>query len=162
MTAKSQAPSRRILKPFQVASLVLALSSVALSGCLTSETTIHGFVPTDYTLDEIVAGSSQEQVLLSLGTPSTTANFGNDVYYYISQTRKKSVAFMRSKPVSQTVVAVYFDEEGRVARTVKYGLKDGRLYDFTNDVTPTAGREASFLERMIQGVGPSTGILTGN
>ena len=98
MTAKSELPSRRMFKPLQVASLVLALSSVALTGCLTSETTIHGFVPTDYTLDEIVPGSSQEQVLLSLGTPSTTANFGNDVYYYISQTRRKSVAFLEFFP----------------------------------------------------------------
>lgn len=161
MTAKSELPSRRMFKPLQVASLVLALSSVALTGCLTSETTIHGFVPTDYTLDEIVPGSSQEQVLLSLGTPSTTANFGNDVYYYISQTRRKSVAFLNSSPISQTVVAVYFDDEGRVDRTAKYGLKDGRLYDFTNDVTPTAGKEASFLGRMLQGVNPSGSLLGG-
>lgn len=155
MTAKRHLSSSRSSSSMKVASILLGLSTVILTGCLTEETSIHGFVPSDYTLDQIVEGSSREQVLLSLGSPSTTANFGNEVFYYISQVRKKSAAFLNSKPVSQTVVAVYFDEEACVSRTVKYGLKDGRLYDFTNEVTPTGGKEASFIGRMLKGVAPA-------
>ena len=38
-------------------------------------------------IDQVPVGSSREQVLLALGTPSTTATFDNEVFYYISQTR---------------------------------------------------------------------------
>lgn len=139
----------------KVACLLLAFSSVGLAGCMTEETSIHGFVPSEYTLDQITEGSSREQVLLTLGTPSTTAHFGNEVFYYISQKRRKAAAFLKSVPVDQTVVAVYFDDEQRVSRTVKYGLKDGKLFDFTNQVTPTAGAEENFLGRMLSSVGPA-------
>ena len=142
------------LASFKTASIALCMGAVLLTGCMTEQTSIHGFVPTDYTLDQIVEGSSREQVLLTLGTPSTSAHFGNEVFYYISQTRSRPVAFMRAKPVNQTVVAVYFDEEDRVTRTTKYGLKDGKLFDFTNQVTPTGGAEATFLSRIMENVGP--------
>ena len=139
----------------RAASLALCVGGLLLSGCMTETTSIHGFVPSDYTLDQITEGASQEQVLLTLGTPSTTADFGGDVFYYISQTRRKAVEFMNARPVDQTVVAVYFDDDKRVSRTVKYGLKDGKLFDFTNEVTPTGGAEASFLGRILEGVGPT-------
>lgn len=154
MTVKLLKAAGRARPSLKVASLVLCLGAVGLTGCMTEETSVHGFVATDYTLDQIVEGSSREQVLLTLGSPSTTAHFGNEVFYYISQTRKKPVAFMNSKPVDQTVVAVYFDEEGRVDRTVRYGLKDGKLFDFTNQVTPTGGAEENFVGRMLKAVGP--------
>lgn len=146
---------RRFFSSVRAGSIAVCLSGLLLSGCFTEETTIHGFVPSDYTLDQIVEGSSREQVLLTLGSPSTTAKFGSEVFYYISQTRKRPVAFMNAHPVDQTVVAVYFDEEERVSRTVRYGLKDGKLFDFTNQVTPTGGAETNFLNRLMSNVGPT-------
>lgn len=148
------ASTRPLISSLKATGLALCLgSTLLLGGCFTSETTIHGFVPSDYTLDQIVEGSSREQVLLTLGSPSTTANFGNEVFYYISQTRVRPVAFLNPRPVDQTVVAVYFDDEDRVSRTVRYGLKDGKLFDFTNQITPTGGAEANFLGRIMEGVG---------
>lgn len=153
MTVKMLKATRPARSGLKVASLVLCLGAVGLTGCMTEETSIHGFVPSEYTLDQIVEGSSREQVLLTLGSPSTTAHFGNEVFYYISQTRRRPVAFMNSKPIDQTVVAVYFDEEGRVSRTVRYGLKDGKLFDFTNQVTPTGGADEDFVGRLLSSVG---------
>nr|WP_321457460.1 outer membrane protein assembly factor BamE [uncultured Cohaesibacter sp.] len=144
---------KKIVSPVRAAGLAACLSTTLLSGCFTDTTTVHGFVPSDYTLDQITEGSSREQVLLTLGTPSTTADFGGEVFYYISQTRKQPVAFMRSYPVDQTVVAVYFDDEQRVARTARYGLKDGKLFDYSHQVTPTGGRDTQFLSRLVEGIG---------
>ncbi len=155
MTVNTSQTLSRARSGMKIAYLLLAVSSVGLAGCMTEQTSIHGFVPSEYTLDQITEGSSREQVLLTLGTPSTTAHFGNEVFYYISQTRKRSAVFLNSKPVDQTVVAVYFDEEQRVSRTVKYGLKDGKLFDFTNNVTPTAGADENFLGRILKSVGPA-------
>ena len=155
MPASCHRPVPRRTLSLATTGLLVGLSCIALTGCMTEETTIHGFVPTEYTLDQIKEGSSREQVLLTLGSPSTTARFGNEVFYYISQKRKKTVAFMKPTPVEQTIVAVYFDDESRVERTVRYGLKDGKLFDFTNQITPTGGRDESFLGRMLGAIGPS-------
>nr|WP_321463807.1 outer membrane protein assembly factor BamE [uncultured Cohaesibacter sp.] len=149
--------AKTVFSPARAAGFAACLCTVLLSGCVTETTTIHGFVPSDYTLDQIAEGASREQVMLTLGTPSTTADFGGEVFYYISQTRKQPVAFMRSRPVDQTVVAVYFDEEQRVSRTARYGLKDGKLFDFSRQVTPTGGKESQFLSRLVEGVGAGFG-----
>lgn len=148
---------KTLLSPARAAGMAACLSTLLLSGCFTETTSIHGFVPSEYTLDQIAEGASREQVLLTLGTPSTTADFGGEVFYYISQTRKQPVAFMRSRPVDQTVVAVYFDEEQRVARTARYGLKDGKLFDFSRQVTPTGGKDTQFLSRLVEGIGAGFG-----
>ena len=91
-------------------------------------------------------------MLIALGSPSTTANYGNDVFYYISQTRKRSVAFMPDKVVDQRVVAVYFDKNEKVERIANYGLKDGKVFDFISDTTPTGGGDESFLQQVLGGV----------
>ncbi len=148
---------KTLLSPARAAGMAACLCTVLLSGCFTETTSIHGFVPTEYTLDQVAEGASREQVLLTLGTPSTTADFGGEVFYYISQTRKQPVAFMRSRPVDQTVVAVYFDDEQRVARTARYGLKDGKLFDFSRQVTPTGGKDTQFLSRLVEGIGAGIG-----
>ncbi len=81
-------------------------------------------------IEQVPVGSSKDQVLIALGSPSTTENFGGEAFYYISQTRKQSVAFMPEKVVGQRVVAVYFDKNDTVIRVADYGLKDGKVFDF--------------------------------
>jgi outer membrane protein assembly factor BamE (lipoprotein component of BamABCDE complex) len=146
-------------------SAVAVLAALALSGCVggrmfspISETTQHGYVVPDQALEQITPGSSQDQVLIALGTPSTTANIGGEIYYYIGQTRHRSVAFMPSKVVDQRVLAVYFDKNHKVERVANYGKKDGKVFDFVSRTTPTGGRDESFLQQVLSGVvgmGPS-------
>jgi outer membrane protein assembly factor BamE (lipoprotein component of BamABCDE complex) len=139
---------------------VALLAALALSGCVgggrmfepISETTKHGYVIPDQALEQISPGSSQDQVLIVLGTPSTTANFSGEVYYYIGQTRHRSVAFMPSKVVDQRVLAVYFDKNHKVERVANYGKKDGKVFDFVSRTTPTGGRDESFLQQVLSGV----------
>jgi len=141
-------------------SAVVMAGVLALSGCVgggrmfepISETTQHGYVIPDQALEQVPPGSSQDQVLIALGTPSTTANYGGDGYYYIGQTRKRSAAFMRSKVVDQRVLAVYFDKNHKVERVANYGKKDGKVFDFVSRTTPTGGKDESFLQQVLSGV----------
>jgi outer membrane protein assembly factor BamE (lipoprotein component of BamABCDE complex) len=94
---------------------VAVISTVMLAGCSTSEVLNQGYVVDQTALDLTPVGSSREQVLLSLGTPSTTATFDNEVFYYVSQRRVRGAMFMKPKLVDQSVLAVYFDEEGTVS-----------------------------------------------
>ena len=95
---------------------------------------------------------SREQVLIALGTPSTTAEFGGEVFYYISQTRARAVQFVNSRIVDQRILAVYFDRNGRVTQIADYGLQDGQIFDFLTRTTPTGGEDMSFLQQMFRGL----------
>lgn len=109
----------------------------------------RGYVATPGALDQIPVGSSQEQVLLVLGTPSTVATVDGDVFYYISQKTKK-VMFFRPEIVDQRVLAIYFDaKDKRVTRIADYGLKDGKVFDFVTRTTPTGGQELSILGQFL-------------
>ena len=107
---------------------------VTLGGCLT-KTTNRGHVIPSNTLEQIQTGSSREQVQLVLGTPSTTSTIGGEAFYYISQ-REEQTAFLAPDIVEQRVVAIYFDEEGRVSNLGDYGLKDGKVFDFIKPGDP--------------------------
>ena len=117
-----------------------------------SETTQHGYVVSPDALEQIPVGSSKDQVLIALGSPSTTANYGNDVYYYISQTRYRAAAFMSDKVIDQRIVAVYFDDKDQVERVANYGLKDGKVFDFVKGITATGGADENFLGQVLAGV----------
>ena len=155
-----------------IASLLVLAS--ALSACNSSkmfgdlspgETFNQGYIIDQQALDQVPVGSSREQVLLALGTPSTTATFDNEVFYYISQTRRRSVAFENPHIVDQKVLAVYFGADDRVARIANYGLKDGKVFDFISRTTPTGGKDQNFLAQIITGAGklapPSASTILG-
>ena len=141
-----------------VLALVIAGSA---AGCATglipaSKTTAHGYVISEIAIEQVPVGSSKEQALIALGSPSTTGNFGSEAFYYISQTRKQSVEFMPSKLVDQRILAVYFDKDEKVVRIANYGLKDGKVFDFIGRTTPTGGSDQNFLSQVL------TGVLSGH
>ena len=107
----------------------------------------------DGALEQIPLGSSQEQVLIVLGTPSTVATVSGEVFYYISQRAQKAAAFMPQQVVDQRVIAVYFDKERRVTRLADYGMKDGKIFDFVSKTTTTGGTEMSYLTYLFKIIG---------
>ena len=132
----------------------LALAAIAtvaaLSGC-TREVLQTGYVQDERTLGLVDSGSSREQVLLALGTPSTKAMSDNEVFYYISQTRARTFAFQNLGVKDQKVLAVYFGDDDRVERIANYTLKDGKVFDTISRTTPTAGKDSTFLQQIIVG-----------
>lgn len=148
------------LKVLRRAVVVASLCTTALAGCQAAnvgEVLHQGYIVDQETLNLVPVGSSREQVLLSLGTPSTTATFDNEVFYYISQTRKRPVAFMKPKLIDQSILAVYFDKEGVVSQLAHYTLKDGKVFDMLSSTTPTGGKETSFLGQLLTGPGVGRG-----
>jgi outer membrane protein assembly factor BamE (lipoprotein component of BamABCDE complex) len=125
-------------------------AAFALSACQTVSTTqVRGYMPSEAALSQITPGSSQEQVMVVLGTPTTTATVSGDVYYYISQTEKRTMRFMKPTVTDRRVVAVYFDQDRKVARVANYGVQDGVVFDFISRKTPTTGTEKSLLGNML-------------
>src|SRR5579862_1385638 len=131
-----------------IAGAVLLALALTLAAC-TGETFQRGYVLPEGALEQIPLGASQEQVLLVLGTPSTVATVSGEAFYYISQKADRPIAFMRTNVSDQRVIAVYFNQNRRVRRVAEYGLKDGRVFDFVSQTTPTAGNDISVVTTII-------------
>ena len=139
--------------------LALALAcALALAGCGNfTETLQRGYVMQEGALEQIPVGATQEQVLIVLGTPSTVATVSGEAFYYISQTSRRSAAFMPYEVQDQRVVAVYFDKGRRVERLANYGLRDGKVFDFVSQTTPTGGRDMEYLRNVLKSLSPKLG-----
>ena len=144
--------NRRRLARF---SLLLACSW-ALAGCGVNfaETLQRGYILQEGTLEQIPVGTSQEQVLIVLGTPSTVATVSGEAFYYISQKTRRAAAFLPYDVIDQRVVAVYFDKDRRVVRLANYGIKDGKIFDFLSQTTPTGGQEVNYLRGIFRNIKP--------
>ncbi len=144
------------MKLLRNAAIAVTLTSSILAGCNAvgaGEVLNQGYIVDQETLALAPVGSSREQVLLSLGSPSSTATFDNEVFYYVSQKRTRSVAFMKPKLVEQSILAVYFNKDGNVDRLAHYTLQDGKVFDMISRVTPTGGAEVTFLGQLLKGGG---------
>ena len=132
----------------RIAAAVLAMG-LLLGGCFT-ETYQRGYIVPEGALEQIPIGSTQEQVLIVLGTPSTVATVSGEAFYYISQRSERPVNFMPQTVTDQRVVAVYFDKNRRVQRLANYGMKDGRIFDFVSRTTPTGGKDVAYLNAIFK------------
>jgi len=137
----------RLGAPFVVAAVVAL--GLTLGGCF-SETYQRGYIVPDGALEQIPVGSTQEQVLIVLGTPSTVATVSGEAFYYISQRAERAIAFMPQTVTDQRVVAVYFDKSRRVERLANYGMKDGKVFDYISRTTPTGGRDVAYINAMFK------------
>ena len=158
-SVNDQAPVTSPSRGRLLTGVAISLILVSAAGCQSSaggggfnQVSQHGYVVTPTALEQIPVGSSKDQVLIALGSPSTTGSYGNEVYYYISQTRQRAAAFMPDKVIDQRIVAVYFDADSNVERLANYGIQDGKVFDFISRTTPTGGADQNFLQQVLTGV----------
>ena len=109
----------------------------------------RGYVLPDGALEQIPLGSSQDQVLVVLGTPSTVATVSGEVFYYISQ-RTEQTSFLPARETNRRIVAVYFDRNRKVERLADYGMKDGKIFDYVSQKTPSGGEELSYISYLFR------------
>ncbi|MGZ3326270.1 MAG: outer membrane protein assembly factor BamE [Xanthobacteraceae bacterium] len=143
--------TRSTRRPGMAAASIAATVALGLllGGCF-SETYQRGYILPDGALEQIPIGSTQEQVLIVLGTPSTVATVSGEAFYYISQRSERPIGFMPQKVVDQRVVAIYFDKNRRVERLANYGLKDGKVFDFVSRTTSTGGKDYAYVNAMFK------------
>ncbi len=142
----------RSISRFARPALALAVFLFAAGCTQFGETLQRGYVLPEGALEQIPIGATQEQVLIVLGTPSTIATVNGEAFYYISQKTQRKAAFLHYEVVDQRVVAVYFNKDRRVVRLANYGLKDGKIFDYVSQTTPTGGQELSYLRSLFKGM----------
>lgn len=136
-------------------SAILAALSLGLAtAACTPITAYSGFQAIEASPSEIKAGEdTRSTVLERLGSPSATATFDQNTWFYISQSTDR-VAFYRPRVATRSVVAVRFDPVNeKVLKVETYGLKDGRVFAYNSRETPTRGRELTILEQLLGNVG---------
>ena len=130
-----------------------SLVGLALAGCMKGEELQHGYVLDEQAVTQVRPGMGPEQVLKTLGSPSTVSTVGNKSWYYISQTSRRTVHFLGESESDRRVLAVYFTPGFKVERVALYGLQDGRVFDFITRTTPAGGGDQSFVTQLFQGLG---------
>ena len=120
-------------------------------------TTYSGFQAIEANPKDVKVGTdTKSTVRANLGSPSATSTFDPNVWFYIDQVKER-VAFRRPVVTSRNVVAVTFDKDSEVVKTVDVmTLKDGKVIAFNGRETPTRGRELTILEQLLGNVGRGT------
>ena len=139
-----------------VSAAALAVALIA-AGCSKTQA-VRGYVPDDELLAQLQPGQqTRDQVAQILGSPSSISTFEerNDTWYYITR-RTEQFAFFDEEVLDQRVVAIDFDEDGRVQEVRRFGLEDGQEVNPVDRKTPTRGRELGFFEQLFGNIGRFT------
>jgi outer membrane protein assembly factor BamE (lipoprotein component of BamABCDE complex) len=95
---------------------------------------------------------NQQSVEATLGRPTFTSQYGTPTWYYVSSITGQR-PFNRPRIKEHSVLAVQFDDAGRVAAVNRTGVDQVVFLDPNGDKTPTLGRERGFLEDLFGNIG---------
>lgn len=131
--------------------LSASLSVILLTAC-TPVTATRGNLLEDYQMKEVMPGiDGKDDVVRKIGSPTTIAPFDDNTWYYMGQrTEKKGI--MDPKVVSERVVIVKFDADGKVGTISE--RTDGREdIPIVQRTTPASGNEYTFMQQMLGNIG---------
>lgn len=139
---------------------VLALSALLLTTACVGIRDNHGYVMErgETELNAMEGIDTKESVLARFGEPSIRPSMSDDVWYYVSST-SNTRAFFNTETVQREIVVFAFNEDGTVADVLSYDLADGDTINISDRITRTRGKELSFIEQLIGGVGQSGGAI---
>ena len=114
---------------------------------------VRGYIPDDEKVSAVKIGAdTRDTVQAKLGTPSSTATFGDPTWYYIS-TEQERYAFFHPDITKREILAVEFSEDGKVTDVRKYGIEDGQVIAMVDRETPSRGKEMTLLQQLFGNMG---------
>lgn len=136
--------------------LILLLGAGLALGACADRVATHGHVLRAATVEDVRPGvATQQDVRAALGSPSSTAPFDSNVWYYISQVKIRR-AFFKPDTAQQQVMVVHFDGAGVVDSVGVLAEDDSKEVTLVARETPTAGHQLTFLEQLLGNVGRFT------
>ena len=129
-----------------------ALLAASLSGCLGYDGVInHGAVLDQRKMVQVKTGMTAEQVMTTLGAPSTTSTVGGDTWSWVSQ---RSGASWPSWPrkSSTSTWPQFIRQREKGSKNFSYGMEDGKPINFQTRATPTPGAETNLVRGMLRTV----------
>jgi len=136
----------------RVALAGLVAGALALSGC--SQVRGHqGYIADSVLTSAIQPGvDNRQSVEASLGRPTFTGQFDDNIWYYISRDTRQ-FAFNSPHPKNQRILRIAFDASGNVTKVDRTGMELVARISPNGDKTPTLGRDRSFFEDIFGNIG---------
>jgi len=123
---------------------------------------VRGYVPNETAISKLKKGyDTRRNVARLVGSPSSVSTFESKTWYYISK-RSEHLAFFEEKVLDQQVVAIDFDDSGKISDIRRYKMDDSRKIVLVGRVTPTRGRELGLLEQLFGNIGRFTSDSEGS
>jgi outer membrane protein assembly factor BamE (lipoprotein component of BamABCDE complex) len=144
----------KTLKNILLSTVMTAL--LATAAC-ESDIAARGNIPKPDKLAEIQPGASRDDVLQAIGSPSSTGTFDNNTWYYVGQ-MTEDYAFYATKVIDRKVVAITFDDNGRVAEIKNLGKDDSQTVQMVSRTTPTVGRDVNLWNQLFTNLGKGAAI----
>ncbi len=127
--------------------------SIVLSACSNDLFLTHnGNMPSNERISQLKIGDTKEQVVRTLGAPSSVVSFDKNTWIYMSSAIKR-VAFMEPKEVSRDILTIEFNNEGKISNIQRLSKADGKEIAVSTDATKSQGHEPGFFEKYFGGVG---------
>lgn len=137
--------------------LSLGLAGLGLSGC-SSILESRGYIIDQTLMDSVQPGiDNQASVEGALGRPTFTSEYGEPTWYYVSSVTGRR-PFRDPRIREHSVLAVRFDEAGRVIDVDRTGIEQVAFLRPNGNKTPTLGRERSFLQDLFGNIGQVGGM----
>jgi len=145
-----------LVKP--AAAVALTLSLLAVCACSPTNS-FQGFQVVDQAPADVKVGTdTRDTVLARLGSPTATATFDKNTWFYISQVSNKT-AFYHPRILRRSIVAIQFDKDSQTVTALNtYSLQDGRVIAFNGRETPTRGRQITVLEQLIGSISAASAL----
>ena len=137
-------------------------ASVSVLGACSAAVHPRGQLLDAAALEQIKPGIHQEDVARLLGSPSIRALLTPNIWFYFSGESRRAVRFLPRQVVSQTVLAMRFENALLVSVDSLEPPPVGSSLMTTNLETPTRGKTISLLERMFGNIGRFTPGGVGN
>lgn len=147
-------PSLYRISRLKALSLALSLGlGMVLTGCAPIASH-QGYLAIDADpAKDVAIGETVTSVRDKLGTPTLTASFDPNIWYYVDQTSER-MTYKAAKTTSRKVVIITFDKGTQKVSSVKtLGIAEGRDITPNPNATPTRGRAMTALEQILGTVG---------
>ncbi len=131
--------------------IITFIALIAVAGCAPTKSN-RGNLVEDFRMSEITPGiSTRTNVLKSLGSPTTTAPFDENIWYYIGQKMEKKGIF-DPKVIDERVVVVAFNDKG-IVETMEEVDSERLEVPTVRRKTHTGGNDVTVLEQLLGNVG---------
>jgi outer membrane protein assembly factor BamE (lipoprotein component of BamABCDE complex) len=126
--------------------------SLSLSSCVAQVAT-HGNPLEPEQVGQIVPGiSSQQDVEMLLGSPSSVSVLDGQQWYYIGK-RSRSIAFLEPDVLERQVLSVRFNPDGIVQSVDALDADSGREVHLVKRETRTRGNDLTIVQQFLGNVG---------
>lgn len=131
---------------------VAGLTLAALGAC-SAQYRVHGYMPSEDQLQQIVPGVDTRATVEEVVGPPTASGVLNGAGFYYIETEVRHFAYQKPKIVDRHVLAVTFDQDDVVQNITTYGLEDGRVVPINRRVTETSDGDIGFIRKLFGNIG---------